>query len=119
MGVTVTVFMTGEDLLLLGGAPTAAKTMAANWKEIQQRTFTNWFNDRLRGNLKVSKTKVDDLETDLADGLHLIALLEVLAQPRKVGRFNRNPKNKIQCIENLGAALRFIYSENIKLVNIG
>lgn len=93
--------------------------MASHWKIIQQRTFTNWFNDRLKGNLKVAESKVDDLETDLADGIHLISLLEELAKPRKVGRWNRKPKNKLQCIENIGIALRFIYSENIKLVNIG
>ena len=29
-----------------------------NWKKIQERTFTNWFNDRLRGNLKVAKKQV-------------------------------------------------------------
>ena len=33
-----------------------------NWKKIQQRTFTNWFNDRLRGNLKVAKRQVSSLE---------------------------------------------------------
>ena len=29
-----------------------------NWKKIQERTFTNWFNDRLRGHLKVAKVQV-------------------------------------------------------------
>lgn len=29
-----------------------------NWKKIQERTFTNWFNDRMRGNLKVAKKQV-------------------------------------------------------------
>lgn len=29
-----------------------------NWKKIQERTFTNWFNDRLRGNLRVAKKQV-------------------------------------------------------------
>jgi filamin len=91
----------------------------SNWKIIQQRTFTNWFNDRLRGNLKESKVKVNDLETDLADGILLILLLENLAKPRKVGHYNRNSRNKLMSIENLGIALKFIKSENIKLVNIG
>lgn len=91
----------------------------SNWKEIQQKTFTNWFNDRLRGNLKVAKATVHNLETDLADGLLLITLLENLAKPRKVGRYNKNPISRIQFIENLGQALKFIKSENIKLVNIG
>ena len=32
-----------------------------NWKKIQERTFTNWFNDRLRGNLRVAKKQVSVL----------------------------------------------------------
>ena len=89
------------------------------WKEIQQRAFTNWFNDRLRGNLKVAKQQVHDLKTDLKDGLLIITLLEHLAKPRKIGRYTRNATNKLHCIENIGASLRFTKSENIKLVNIG
>ena len=90
-----------------------------SWKKIQQRTFTNWFNDRLRGNLKFAKRQIKDLETDLTDGLLLIDLLEKLAVPNKVGRYNKNPVAKVQCIENLGIACRFIANQNIKLVNIG
>ena len=97
----------------------AAREDRDTWKKIQQRAFTNWFNDRLRGNLKVAKVQVNDLETDLKDGLLIIALLEQLAKPRKVGRYNKNPTNKLHCIENLGACFRFTKSENIKLVNIG
>ena len=29
-----------------------------SWKKIQERTFKNWMNDRLRGNLKVAKVQV-------------------------------------------------------------
>ena len=29
-----------------------------NWKKIQEKTFTNWFNDRLRGHLRVAKRQV-------------------------------------------------------------
>ena len=93
--------------------------MSENWKKIQQRTFTNWFNDRLRGNLKVAKRQAEDVEKDLQDGILLIELLNILAKPRKIQRYNKNPRNKVQCMENLGAALEFIKSESIKLVNIG
>ena len=90
-----------------------------NWKKIQQRTFTNWFNDRLRGNLKVARRQIEDVEKDLQDGTLLVELLNMLAKPRRVERYNKNPRNKVQCMENLGAALDFIKSEDIKLVNIG
>ena len=87
--------------------------------EVQKRTFTNWFNDRLRGNLKVSKYKVDDLYEDLKDGILLVHLLEQLAKPKKIPKYNKKVVNKLQAIENLGIVLRFCASENIKLVNIG
>ena len=93
----------------------------SGWKktDVQERTLTNWFNDRLRGNLKISKYKVNSLVEDLKDGLLLIRLCEVLAKPRKIGKCNKKIMNKLQAIENLGIVLRFIASENIKLVNIG
>lgn len=92
-----------------------------NSEEVKKvkKTFTNWFNDRLRGNLKVAKHAVKDLEHDLTDGILLIVLLENLAKPRKVGRYTKNPTTKIQCLENLSLVFKFIKSENIKLVNIG
>ena len=93
--------------------------MTENWKKIQQRTFTNWFNDRLRGNLKVARRQAEDVEKDLQDGTLLVGLLNLLAKPRKIERYNKNPRNKVQCMENLGTALAFIKSESIKLVNIG
>ena len=97
------------------GAP---KKADENWKKIQERTFTNWFNDRLRGHLKVAKKQVANLQTDLKDGVLLIDLLEKLTV-KTVGRYNKNPNTKMHCIENLGNALKFIFAQNIKLVNIG
>ncbi|XP_003388797.1 PREDICTED: filamin-A-like [Amphimedon queenslandica] len=95
--------------------------MAAKNKDAQilKKVFTNWFNDRLRGNLKVAKHSVNDLQHDLTDGLLLILLLENLAKPRKVGKYNKKPVSKIQCMENLSLVFKFIKAENIKLVNIG
>lgn len=42
------------------------------WIEVQQNTFTNWCNDRL----KDSGVAVQDLVTDLDDGVKLIMLLK-------------------------------------------
>ena len=93
--------------------------MSENWKKIQQKTFTNWFNDRLRGNLKVARRKAEDVQKDLQDGTLLIELLNILANPRKIPRYNKSPRNKVQCMENLSTALAFIKSEGMKIVNIG
>ena len=39
-------------------AKTFGKGVDDSWKKIQERTFTNWVNDRLRGHLKVAKKQV-------------------------------------------------------------
>lgn len=51
-----------------------------SWVDVQKKTFTNWINDRL----KETDRRVEDLETDLEDGVTLIKLLEVLAPGKKM-----------------------------------
>jgi len=98
------------DSRLPDSDPTAAD---AEWKKIQQNTFTRWCNEHL----KVVNQYIYNLETDLCDGLKMIALLEVLAHKR-VGKHNKKPTFKSQRMENISIALRFIELENIRLVNI-
>lgn len=59
------------------------------------------------------------LESDLDDGLNLIALTEILSGKR-VPKYNRRPGLKAQKMENINIALRFLQTEEkIKIVNIG
>ena len=58
----------------------------AEWKKIQQNTFTRWCNEHL----KCVDKYIDNLETDLVDGLKLIALLQVLSH-KKITRYNEKP----------------------------
>eukprot|EP00117_Sycon_ciliatum_P023870 scpid7460/ scgid0352/ Filamin-C; ABP-280-like protein; ABP-L; Actin-binding-like protein; Filamin-2; Gamma-filamin len=90
------------------------KALDAEWKRIQQKTFTRWCNEHL----KKASLFVRDLSADLTDGTNLIALLEMLSE-KKVGRYNKRPKNYPQSLENVAIAVRFIHKENIRLVNIG
>jgi len=93
----------------------------ANWKQLQQTTFTRYINNSLHGpdNQKTSDSQITDLQTDLQDGLILIKLLESIASPKRIGRYNKRPFIKAQKLENLGACFRFFEREKIKLVNIG
>ena len=50
------------------------------WVQVQQRTFTNWVN----ANLKGQGLSVETLESDLADGVLLIKLLETLAPGKRM-----------------------------------
>lgn len=86
----------------------------AVWKRIQQNTFTRWANEHLK---TVNKT-LASLETDLADGLRLIALIEVLSG-KKLPKHNKRPTFRSQKLENVCVALKFLTNdEGIKLVNI-
>ncbi|XP_066922248.1 filamin-A-like isoform X11 [Clytia hemisphaerica] len=85
----------------------------AEWKRIQQNTFTRWCNEHL----KCANFYIYDIEKDLSDGLKLIALLQVLSH-KKISRYNKKPTFRPQKLENIAIALKFIEDENIKLVNI-
>ncbi|XP_072181164.1 filamin-A-like [Diadema setosum] len=103
------------DHYFLPDDPTACD---AEWKRIQQNTFTRWSNEHLK-----TVQNIDDLgiiynlETDLCDGLRLLALLEVLSK-KEVSRFNKSPTFRPQKLENLAIALKFIEDQEIRLVNI-
>ncbi|KAK0040522.1 alpha-actinin A [Biomphalaria pfeifferi] len=48
------------------------------WLQIQKTTFTNWVNEGLRPR----GITVDDVRTDFADGVKLVALVESLTRHR-------------------------------------
>lgn len=86
----------------------------AQWKRIQQNTFTRWANEHL----KTIDQTILNLETDLCDGLRLIALIEVLSQKR-MPKHNKRPTFRSQKLENIAVALKFLEDEGIKIINIG
>eukprot|EP00800_Vazella_pourtalesii_P015806 TRINITY_DN434_c0_g1_i9.p1 TRINITY_DN434_c0_g1~~TRINITY_DN434_c0_g1_i9.p1 ORF type:complete len:372 (+),score=94.53 TRINITY_DN434_c0_g1_i9:94-1209(+) len=92
-----------------------------DWQGIQQKTFINWVNDKLRGNLKVAEWRINDLKHDLRDGLLLVYLLNNLKAPKKVGngRYNKKPVHVTQKLENLKSCIDFMHENDIHLVNIG
>ncbi|XP_065072533.1 filamin-A isoform X5 [Ochlerotatus camptorhynchus] len=85
----------------------------AQWKRIQQNTFTRWANEHL----KIIDKNIASLESDLSDGLKLIALIEVLSQKR-MSKHNKRPTFRSQKLENVSVALKFLEIEGIKIVNI-
>lgn len=86
----------------------------AAWKRIQQNTFTRWANKHLNCINKY----IDDLETDLSDGLQLVCLIEVLAQ-KKLPKHNKKPVFRSQKLENVAVSLKFLENQGIRIVNIG
>ncbi|XP_067854900.1 filamin-B isoform X1 [Heptranchias perlo] len=96
--------------------PVTEKDLAedAPWKKIQQNTFTRWCNEHL----KCVNKRVHNLQTDLADGLRLIALLEVLSQKKMYRKYHQRPTFRQMQLENVSVALEFLDKENIRLVSI-
>jgi len=91
------------------------KHLDAEWKRIQKKTFTRWCNEHI----KVQNMHIDDLTTDLSDGVRLIVLLEVLSQ-KKLGHYNKKPRVHAQRMENVQLALDFIMNEErFRLVIFG
>lgn len=87
----------------------------AQWKLIQKNTFTRWANEHL----KTVNKHLSSLETDLSDGLRLLALVEVLSG-RKFSKYNKRPNFRTQKLENVTMTLKFLEEEEgIKIVNIG
>ncbi|XP_028923663.1 filamin-A isoform X3 [Ornithorhynchus anatinus] len=96
--------------------PATEKDLAedAPWKKIQQNTFTRWCNEHL----KCVNKRIANLQTDLSDGLRLIALLEVLSQKKMYRKYNQRPTFRQMQLENVSVALEFLDRESIKLVSI-
>ena len=87
----------------------------AEWKKIQEKTFTRWCNEQL----KLREIVIGDLSGDLQSGVNLISLVEILSE-KKVGRYNKKPRIHAQRMENVELCLNFIMiKEKIRLVNIG
>lgn len=101
--------MSGSNEVITNGFDRGTK-----WIEIQKNTFTNWVNEQLR----VSNRSIDDIGTDLCDGVNLVALVESL-QLKKIGKVYAKPISRIQQIQNVAIACKAITEDNIKLVNIG
>lgn len=86
----------------------------AEWKKIQQNTFTRWANERL----KLVDRHIDNLQTDFSDGLNLLALLEILVN-KKLPRYNQRPQFRSQKLENVSVVLDYLENvEKRRLVNI-
>ncbi|OQE19568.1 hypothetical protein PENSTE_c015G07687 [Penicillium steckii] len=89
-------------------------TVEKQWINVQQKTFTKWLNDKLKARLLA----IEDLVTDLSDGVMLIHLLEILGN-ESLGRYASKPKLRVQRFENVNKSLDFIKGRKIQMTNIG
>eukprot|EP01104_Vermistella_antarctica_P002503 TRINITY_DN12740_c0_g1_i1.p1 TRINITY_DN12740_c0_g1~~TRINITY_DN12740_c0_g1_i1.p1 ORF type:complete len:898 (+),score=381.01 TRINITY_DN12740_c0_g1_i1:140-2833(+) len=85
------------------------------WELVQIKAFKSWLN----GHLKQSGRVVEDLNTDLCDGVALCIFLET-STGKRLPRWDKTPKIEIQRIQNLSIAINFIMRDlGVRLVGIG
>ncbi|KAJ2996842.1 hypothetical protein HDV02_006095 [Globomyces sp. JEL0801] len=92
-----------------------AKVLDKTWEQIQKKTFTNWINNQLK---VCDVAPIVDLATDFSNGEKLILLLQIIGD-ESLGKMNRNPRMRLQKIENCNIALNFIKRRGVQLTNIG
>ncbi|CAI2169201.1 8863_t:CDS:10 [Funneliformis geosporum] len=61
---------------------------------------------------------ISDLNRAMSDGVRLIQLLEIIGDT-SLGKYNKNPKMRIQRVENVNKSLEFIKHRGVALTNIG
>ncbi|NXF34969.1 SPTN5 protein, partial [Nyctibius bracteatus] len=82
---------------------------------MQKKTFTNWMNNVFfRNNVKV---EIEDIYTDLKDGISLMQLLELLSG-ETLPRPNRG-KMRVHFLENNSKAITFLKSKQVQVKVIG
>ncbi|KZS93628.1 actinin-like protein [Sistotremastrum niveocremeum HHB9708] len=91
------------------------ESLESRSRDVQERTFCKWLNTKLEAHNYAPMTS---LVKDLSDGVRLIQLMEIMGDV-SLGRYNRNPRMRIQKAENVNLALEFITSRGVKLTNIG
>ncbi|XP_068017491.1 spectrin beta chain, non-erythrocytic 5 isoform X2 [Melanerpes formicivorus] len=82
---------------------------------MQKKTFTNWMNNVFyRENVKI---EIEDIYTDLKDGISLMKLLELLSG-EALPRPNRG-KMRVHFLENNSKAIMFLKSKQVQVKLIG
>jgi hypothetical protein len=88
------------------------------WIIKQKKVFTSWVNQKLRSGGRTRQ--IDDLFVDLADGLILYDLLEVIADQSlsSLGKLSQKPRIDIQKVANLNVCFKYL-RQTVKTVGIG
>jgi len=78
-----------------------------SWVQVQIKAFTAWINQTLA----LRKKYVNDISTDLSNGVNLINFFELLCSKKLKAKYDENPKNRIKQIQNVHLALLFLEKE--------
>jgi len=85
-----------------------------SWQLVQEKAFTAWMNETLTA----AGIKITDLRTDLGDGTKLAQFFQTLSGKKIQTKIEQRPVTRIQKIQNLHIALKFLDQE-MKVRNPG
>ena len=90
-------------------------TPSEAWVEQQRRTFTVWFNARVKGvDIGGTTEPIHDVQTDLDDGVQLLRLMAALYDKFPPPKLSMRPKNVFEKREDINAALKFAEEAGVK-----
>uniref|UniRef100_A0A0N5A5J9 Calponin-homology (CH) domain-containing protein n=1 Tax=Parastrongyloides trichosuri TaxID=131310 RepID=A0A0N5A5J9_PARTI len=86
-------------------------------EEVQKKTFKEWIIGQLENTKYHGKYKLNDIATDLKDGVILAYLIETLSGKSIKVNPDRNSLKKVHCIDNLFMVMNILEEEGLDLVN--
>lgn len=94
----------------------AGEAKDKGWERVQIKAFTSWLNEYLNKR----DMPISDIATDLSSGVKLIIFLESLSGQKVKTRWDPKPPARINYIQNLHIALKFVEHEmGVKQLSIG
>ena len=91
----------------------ALKGAEEQWVKIQKKTFTKWCNANLRRKYGNQLEPIEDIQTQLDNGIYTIKLIHAL-YGTTVPKYNKNPKMRPHLLDNICIALQMIDDQKIK-----
>lgn len=83
-----------------------------DWLRLQRKIFSRWVNQKV---FTTRNIKVDDIVEAGADGSVFVALIEVLSEKTCPYKLVKDPKNRVQVVENANQALKFVWEVGVEL----
>merc|ERR1711976_929247 len=89
------------------------------WINVQKKTFTRWCNTHLRNR----GMEIEDLFSNLSDGILFLNLLEIIGGESVLSvcgrKFNLKPKMRIHSLENCNLIFDYLKAKDLQVTNVG
>jgi len=89
-----------------------ATKSSTDWLRLQRKIFSRWVNQKV---FSTRNIKVDDIVEAGADGSVFVALIEVLSEKNCPYKLAKEPKTRVQVVENANQSLKFVWESGVEL----